>query len=108
MALPGTADLEIYHGDSWSQTFRLLSEGAPLDLTGATLKSSAVSRYGSNQGQAVDLSATAGTNPGEIVLSLPANGIPVGEYSYDVQVTKGAVVTTWLRGTIVVIPDVTA
>ena len=38
MTLPVTWDLSAYRGDSWAQSFRLLRDGEPVDLTAAIVE----------------------------------------------------------------------
>jgi hypothetical protein len=101
--LPVTVPLIAYHGDTWSQTFRLKQDTTPVDLTGATVVS-----WAAGPGGVVTLTAFV-TNPtgGELQLSAVAGLLHTGSYVYDVEVTQGGAVTTWVRGTLVVAADVT-
>jgi hypothetical protein len=105
--LPGTVDLTAYHGDTWSQTFKLYTApNVPLDLTGATV---ACWAKASRNGQApVTLTTTVGPGTGEIKIALPASPVPpAGPYSYDIEVTKSGVITTWVRGLLDIRQDIT-
>jgi hypothetical protein len=98
--LPATVDLTIYHGDTWAQTFRLLdSSGNPHDLTGATVAATV--------SNGVAFQVTVGPDPGVITLRLPPAALPVGSYTYDVEVTQAGTVTTWIKGALDVLQDVT-
>ena len=104
--LPATVHLTIYHGDTWTQAFRLRQGDTPVDLTGATVASWA--RPWS--GPAIPLAAAIGDPPtsGVITLSTPAPGLPPGGYHYDLEVTDPVdQVTTWIRGQITVMDDIT-
>jgi len=102
VSLPVTVNLEAYRGDSWSQTFRLLSGTNPIDLTGAVIECEARSEAG-----AVHALTIARGQPGEVTISLPSASIPFGTYAYDLEITEGGVVTTWVRGKLALDRDVT-
>lgn len=99
--LPVIVDLVAYHGDAWSQPFRFLSDGNPVDLTGATVAATAA--HGSAS-YSLPVTVDDPTN-GHIVLSMPTPPIPAGAYSYDVEDQTDA--KTWVRGRLVVVQDVT-
>jgi hypothetical protein len=103
--LPAYINLGAYHGDSWAQTFRLLTApDTPVDLTGATVQSWVIN----GDGTSTPLQVTVGPDPGTITLELPVAGLPVAAYRYDVEVTDAlAAVTTWIRGSLTVQQDVT-
>jgi hypothetical protein len=101
--LPAITDLTAYRGDTWTQEFRLLEDTVPVDLTGASVECWAVRSAGSR----LELEVTVGPDPGVITLRLPADA-EAGNYRYDVEVTDaGGDVTTWIRGRLDVIGDVT-
>jgi hypothetical protein len=101
--LPVTVDLRVYHGDSWTRSFRLLATAdSPIDLTGATVAS-----WAQRPAEVVHLAVVA-NGDGIVTLSDPDGQLDVGKYSYDVEVTDaGGGVTTWVRGALQVTPDVT-
>ena len=102
-ALPAERYLSVYHGDTWSVGFQLDdSTSTPHDLTGATVQARAQDGLGADQGP---IQATVGSDPtlGQITLT---GALTPGVYGYDVAVTNGAVVTTWVRGELVVEPDI--
>jgi hypothetical protein len=103
--LPATYDLQAYHGDTWSQSFRFNDGTNYIDLSTSSVTSEAVARSGADFGASYTLDTTVESDPGTVTLRLPL-GMPVGDYSYDVQVTTGQGITTWIRGTLTVIPDV--
>ena len=108
--LPATVNLTCYHGDTWSQTFRILEESVPVDLTGATLASWAVQQGYCNGDGHSELQVTVDADPttGVFVLALPAGGLDAGRYTYDVEViTPDTRVTTWIRGRLDVQGDIT-
>jgi hypothetical protein len=102
--LPATVNLTAYHGDSWTQTFRLKYEAVPVDLTGATIAAWAQAWNGT----IVQLTTTI-TNAlgGEFQLSVGPAGWVFGSYTYDVELRQGTTVTTWIRGTLTVTADIT-
>jgi hypothetical protein len=104
--LPVTCNLKAYRGDTWSQTFRFVYAGAPLDLTGATVACWATT--------ARDVPATlpcaVGTpaTDGMVTITMPIPELGPGAYSYDVEVVDSSgAVTTWVRGRLQVEQDVT-
>jgi hypothetical protein len=103
--LPVAVNLEAYHGDSWQQTFRLLDDTTPHDLTAATIASLARRTSDETTTSLTVTTANQGTNPGEFTLTAPA--IETGFYIYDVQITEASVITTWIRGQLHVSGDIT-
>ena len=102
--MPATVDLTAYRGDTWAQTFRLLEADAPLDLAGATV-ASWVRKF---DGSVEELVVTVNGTPGEVTISQPAGGLDCGSWKYDLEVDDpDGSVTTWVRGTLTVTPDVT-
>jgi hypothetical protein len=103
--LPVTYDLTAYRGDTWAQTFRLIQDDVPINLTGATVKSWARLPTAKN---AIPLQVTVGPEAGKVTISLPPTGMPAGRYNYDLQVAEqDGTVTTWIKGTLRVDQDVT-
>lgn len=101
---PATVNLVVYHGDSWQQTFRCLTAGAPMDLAAFTLTAGATG----TTGDAVPLVvAIVDVADGTFQLSLPAGGLPPDLYDYDVQADGPSGVVTWIRGYLRVEQDVT-
>lgn len=102
--LPAVVDLIVYHGDTWAQTFRLKQGTTPVDLTGATIAAWAQKNNGAVIHLAVTITNAAG---GEFQLAAGPDGLPSTTYTYDVEVTQAAIVTTWIRGALNVTADVT-
>ena len=102
MPLPATVNLECYRGDTWSQTFRFLSNGQPIDLTGAAAACEA--QRSELRGT---LAATVGPNPGEVTIQMDAVPLEPGPWQYDLEIDKGGVVQTLVRGRLIVERDVT-
>lgn len=100
MSLPVIHNLTAYRGDTWSQVFRL----SPANLTGATVESEARAPNGSITPLVVVIEDAA---DGRIRLELPT-GFAASSYQFDVEVTEvGGKVTTWIKGTLTVMRDVT-
>lgn len=97
--LPVTVNLDAYHGDSWTQTFRFLDGTIPHDLSTATLKAAARDDTGALTQLTVESDA-----PGEVTIS---GELEAGTYEYDVQVTESDGTFTWVRGRLIVKQDVT-
>jgi hypothetical protein len=109
MGLPVTVDLDGYHGDSWTQTFRLWTGDAPADLTGMTAASWAI-LLGDDPSLAesyVQLEVAVDVARSEVTITFPPT-LALGRYRYDLELTKpDATVTTWVRGQIEMAGDVT-
>lgn len=102
--LPLSIDLVAYRGDSWEQGFRFLRGSVPVNLANAVVESEA--RSGGVSTPLVTEVVDAAD--GRVQLRLPADSLPPQTYDYDVEVTEpGTGVTTWVRGTLTVIRDVT-
>lgn len=111
-------DISIVHGDTWGGlAVTLTLDGAPVNLTGASLHFQARQSY--YETPVLDLSTTAGT----IVLTTPTAGqftilaVPFasfatntqpGDYAYDLEFTLAdGSVWTYLFGTLTITTDVT-
>jgi hypothetical protein len=102
--LPVTFDFHIYYGDVWSQAYRLLQQGIPVDLTGSTVASSVVDA----QEVVTPLTVTIlDATDGQLQISALPGALAVGSYDYDIQVTDATGPITWIKGQLVVDPDVT-
>ena len=99
MTLPVVWDLTAYRGDTWSQTFRFKHGGELVDLTNALVECEARSKTAR-----VDLVVVKGD--GEVTISLPPD-TAADNYDYDVEVTESGFVQTWVKGRLIVNPDVT-
>lgn len=103
MSLPATADLEAYRGDTFLQAFRLLEDGDPVDLDGAT-----VSSWASSGTNGTVEFVTEVTGAGELTIGAEAGSLEALSYRYDVEVTMpDGTVKTWVRGRLKVLADVT-
>jgi hypothetical protein len=101
--LPVTANLNAYHGDSWSQTFRLMQGANPVDLTGCIVTSSCRGTTGDTYTMQVFIDdPTQGT----IRIEIP-DGLQPDLYAYDIQVVDAGAVTTWVSGRLQLRGDVT-
>lgn len=106
--LPGIHDLTLYRGDTWSQVFTFTQGGSPLALptTGWQAQVRAPDASGAVVGSFTVDSSDAAT--GVIVLSATAATVAIlREGRYDLQLTEGAVVRTFLRGAVKILRDVT-
>jgi len=104
-ALPAVVNLTAYRGDSWQQPFVLKdSAGNPVDLTNSTAAAWATPNQ--NGGGHIVLPVTVGPDPGTVTLGLPPSA-PAGAYQYDLELTNIGVVTTWIRGRLIVEQDIT-
>lgn len=104
--LPQIVNLAEYRGDTWSETFRLVEDGSAVDLSGAELAASARDMHGA----VLELVVAATENVGELTLGPPADEeqqLAPGPWQYDVRVTIGTAVTTWVRGRLDIVSDVT-
>jgi hypothetical protein len=102
--LPATVNLTAYHGDTWTQTFRLKYDAVPVDLTGATIAAWAKAWNGTIVALVTTITNALG---GEFQLSLGPAVVASGSYTYDVEVRQAAIVTTWIRGALTVTADIT-
>jgi hypothetical protein len=100
--LPVTYNLKAYRGDTWSQTFRFVYAGTPVDLTGATVACWAVAKD-------IPFALSCATAAeGMVTITMPDPELEPGAYSYDVEVIDvSGTVTTWVRGRLQVEQDVT-
>jgi hypothetical protein len=102
--LPAIVDLKITQGDTLAQTFRLLENGAPVDLAGSTLEAELRNPRTETE---IPLTVTVGPGAGEFTLSYTTPPT-YGHYKYDVEETDPAsVVRTWIKGRFEVVRDVT-
>jgi hypothetical protein len=105
MVEPATIDLRVPAGDTFSQTFRLLDAGIPVDLTGSTV---AAELRHPRTSLVVPLAVTVGPDAGEFTLIWGASEPGYGHYRYDVEITDAtSIVRTWIKGRFHVERDVT-
>ena len=113
--LPGTRDITIYRGDTFVLNARLRQKtidgqaGLPLDLTGATVSAQIRVSTESTGVPLATFTGDLGTDIGTVQLSLtPVQTSTLVPGVYDMQVTfADGTVTTFLKGSVSVIPDVT-
>ena len=101
---PAIIDLRIPHGDTLTQTFRLLEAGTPVDLTGAAV--AAELRHPRTE-EIIPLQVIVGPDPGEFTLYWGDTTPAHGHYRWDAEVESGGVVRTWITGRFHVARDVT-
>ena len=102
--LPVKIDLSFYEGDSWTQKFRFLNDGTPVNLTGAAVASTARAAGALYYDLLVD---TSGASNGEVVISPPVIDMKPGLYNYDVEVNQAGDVQTWVNGQMLISQAVT-
>jgi hypothetical protein len=102
--LPVVKHLSVYRGDTWSEGFRFLRGGSPVDLTEAVVEAEA--RSGVGVVTPLTVSVTNALD-GRVSLSLPT-GLKAGQYHYDLEVAEAdGTIKTWVRGRITLWRDVT-
>lgn len=111
MAQPGKQDLTFVRGDTETVQVTVTSDGStPVDITGRTY---AAQLRVNPDIAAISATATCTVTDGangvmQAVFSATATAaLAPGYYSWDLQETNGAIVTTILAGTVTVLADVT-
>jgi len=112
MAIPtDVGSLDVYAGDTFTQTFTLTSDSSPIDLVDAGWTGwSAQYRKTASAATAVDFTVDdSSAASGQITISLtPAQTAALKDNGvFDLQATQGGVVRTWLTGSISWLRDVT-
>jgi hypothetical protein len=103
VSLPAIVDLDCYRGDTWAQSFLLVSNGQPVDLAGA-----GVAAWARRSEIVEQLLVTVGPDPGKVTIAQPEGGLEFGPYQYDLEVAAAdGTVKTWIRGRLIVERDVT-
>jgi len=107
MPLPGTYDLTLYQGDTWTQVFRFETPGGePVDIS--TWTWAAQIRAHPRAAAAVTLTCTPG-NDGVLTVELAAEdaaGLPATGV-WDLQAADAdGWEHTWLAGDVTVLPEV--
>jgi hypothetical protein len=106
-----TYDIEQYQGDTFNgANFTISVNASPLDLSAASISMKVRSQ--STFELAATLSLGAGltvTNGAGGVFRIDPQIFPMGPgtFLYDIQITIGTTVKTYVRGTITITPDVT-
>jgi len=106
--------LTIEQGSTFQMQFRWKVDGTVMNLTGATARMqlrraprSAVIFELTNTNSRILLGGTQGTVSLELTPEETAS-IPAGNFVYDIEIVFGSVVRKLLRGTAVVVSEVTA
>ena len=104
-----THNFTHYKGDTFSATFAVEQDSAPINLTAYTIRmhirpSEGSSTLSLDLTDSIEIHNAAGglfrINP--VVIDLPAR-----VYYYDIEFTSGTTVSTWVAGTFTVEQDVT-
>jgi len=103
--LPVQYDIQAYRGDTTTRAFRFGSGTDPVDLSAAQLKSEAREDNQRATKYQLTVSVIDAAN-GQILLSVPET-LPAGNYVYDIEVQVDTETTTWIRGHLYVVRDVT-
>lgn len=112
MQAPGSLDLTIYQGATYTQTLTWKIDGDPVDLTTYTARMQARTTYDAPPtlnlatGSGITLGGAAGT----ITISITAANtatLPAGRYLYDLEMVNGSTVTRLLAGRLTISPEVT-
>ena len=109
---PTKINLNIYRGNTWSQTYSVFNDTTPVDLSGSTIsiqvKSSADSAEPLLSLSTTDSTITiTGDNDNQITLNKLVS-IPAGKYVYDMRVSYPSnVVKTYTYGNFSVEQNVT-
>ena len=111
MIYPTQYDLKCYKGQTWEQPLYIKDKtGAPIDLTGATVKAQ-VRPSDNSTTLTAEMTCSLVPENGEINLLLSADvtaNLQTGVYAYDVKVVDAnAVVTYYIYGKFIVAGRVT-
>jgi len=108
---PAQYNVKIWRNDSWSQTFAILADTTPVDLSGSTIliqvrptpASTTILLTLSNANSSISI---GGTNRNQITLNKIVN-VVAGSYVYDMMVTfPSGEVKTYLWGNFIVSEDI--
>ena len=108
------ANITVYKGDTYTHTIRVLKEGAPVSLTGATVvltvKNEDTDNDASKVLQVTGTLKDQTTNPGECYFEFTTSDLDVTAktYVYDIEVDIGSGTTrkTVAKGDFIVLQDV--
>ncbi len=98
--------LTVRRGDTHPVYWQILDKGSPIDLTGATARFNVKGTKPASAAQS--LVATVEAAEKRVRHNLTGT-LPVGEYAYEIEVTKdGAILTapTKTNGVLIVLPDI--
>lgn len=116
MSLPVSDTISIYRGDNFSRQYQLAtgssSSSTPIDLTGCTITSDVRLTETTTGSPLVSFTITRDDNTnGKFSLKLSNTttaSLPLGSAVFDIQVVfPDGTVTTYVKGSITVSPDVT-
>lgn len=109
---PAQYNIKIWRNDTWSQTFAILADTTPVDLTGCTIVIQ-VRPSASSSDVALELSTTEGTisiggvDTNQITLNKIVD-VAAGSYVYDMNVEfQSGEVKTYIWGNFIVQEDIT-
>lgn len=109
---PAQYNIKIWRNDTWSQTFAILADTTPVDLTGCTIVIQ-VRPTASSSEVALELNTTEGSisiggvDTNQITLNKIVD-VPAGSYVYDMNVTfPSDEVKTYIWGNFIVQEDIT-
>lgn len=109
---PAQYNIKIWRNDTWSQTFAILADTTPVDLTGCTIVIQ-VRPTASSSEVALELNTTEGSisiggvDTNQITLNKIVD-VPAGSYVYDMNVTfPSGEVKTYIWGNFIVQEDIT-
>ncbi len=108
---PAVYNTGILRGDTFSESFTFATGGVPLDLTGASVRIQLRNRSGGvigsfENGSGIEAAQDGGAIVWTIEGSQTAAYAP-GLYQYDIEVTTGSTVRTYLSGSFTVQKDIT-
>lgn len=107
---PAEYNTGILRGDTFCESFSFATGGEPLDLTGASARVQLRSRTGAILG-GFESGNGIETEGSLLVWSIESSetaGYAPGQYQYDIEITTGSTVRTYLTGMFVVQKDITA
>jgi hypothetical protein len=108
---PAQYNIQLWRNDSWSQTFALLANTVPIDLTGSTIEiqirttpTSPTALVTLTLGSGLTI---GGTSHNQVIIN-SIIGIAAGSYVYDLTVVfPSTMVKTYVWGTFIVFEDIT-
>lgn len=110
---PGIFNIKAYKNDTLSLVFEMKLNGDPIDLSSSVVKMYVRPSAESNtlamffeEGNGITVSANPDNFENIININKVVN-INAGEYVYDLEITTGSVVKTYLTGEFTVTQDVT-
>ena len=112
MATPAEHDLVVYSGDTFTRTLTFTdSNGDAIDLSGQTVAMKI--RASTDGAELADWASswdTTNAATGVLVLTAAAtltDDLAGGVYVYDLELTNGSTVTTYMVGALTIVQDVT-